>query len=72
MYKDKFENEIKVGKRVMAYDPNNTRKYRFIGVIQSVNNSEVVIYNEKLPKNYKTYLMPYSQMLQYLREKLYK
>lgn len=73
MYKDKYENKIKIGKKLMAFDPVGKKPYRCIGkIIEITFDHQVVIYNEKLPDNYKIYTIPYEEVLKYLRDKLYK
>lgn len=56
MYKDK----IKVGKKLMAFNPVCKKSYRCIGeIIELTFDHQVVIYNEKLPDNYKIYSISY-------------
>jgi len=66
------KSKIKIGKRLMAYDPKGCRQWKYIGTIQGIKGDEITIYNEKLPIDYKVYCMTYNQISKFLKEKLYK
>ena len=57
-----------VGKKIMALDRDRRRN---IGIIQSIDDTTVKIYNDKNPKGYKYYELSKSDFDTWVNKKLY-